>query len=441
MANHNNLPEVNVVWFRRDLRLEDNAALYHALKSEKPVIGLFVFDENILKDLPKDDARLGFIYNEVLALRKAFEERGGVFELYHTTPEKAWAELLTHYQVEQAFAAEDYEAYAISRDKTIDELIKQKDGRGLELVKDQVINRWDEVLKDDQTPYGVYTPYSRKWLSQWSAYFVKPYPSEAYLNNLYKGKAKTKSLSLEDLGFQKSPIPIPSKAIEDKVLIEYGETRNNPSLPTSRMGLHLRFGTVSTRLLVARAHNLHAEVYLKELIWREFFMQLMWYRPETQHQAGDARYDRIPWRNAPEDFARWCEGQTGVPMVDAGMRELNATGFMHNRVRMLTASYLCKHLLIDWRLGEAYFAEKLLDYEQSSNVGNWQWVAGSGADSAPYFRIFNPTEQQKKFDPRGDYVRLWVPELDGLSYPQPMVDHKFARERALATYKAALTAN
>lgn len=439
MAQHQKLPEVNVIWFRRDLRIEDNAALYHALKSEKPVIGLFVFDENILKHLPKADARLVFIHAEVLALRKAFEERGGVFELFHDTPEKAWSQLLTNYHVINAYAAEDYEVYASTRDTAIDALIKAEGGQGLELVKDQVINRWDEVLKDDRSPYGVYTPYSRKWLSQWSAYFVKPYPSENYLANLFKGTPQTPALTLEQLGFEKSTILIPSKIIEDRVLVEYGETRNNPSLPTSRMGLHLRFGTVSTRLLVARAHWLNAEVYLKELIWREFFMQLMWYRPETQQKAGDSRYDRIPWRDSPEEFERWCKGETGVPMVDAGMRELNTTGFMHNRVRMVTASYLCKHLLMDWRFGEAYFAEKLLDYEQSSNVGNWQWVAGSGADSAPYFRIFNPTEQQKKFDAKGEYVRRWVPEIDSLSYPQPMVDHKFARERALSTYKEALS--
>jgi deoxyribodipyrimidine photo-lyase len=240
------------------------------------------------------------------------------------------------------------------------------------------------------------------------------------------------------MGFEKGGQPFPSDVADEHILRRYDEIRNTPSIETSRESLALRFGTVSIRSLVRKALALN-ETYLNELVWREFFMQLLYHRPETATQNADSRYDQIAWRNNEVEFIKWCNGQTGYPLVDAGMRQLNAIGWMHNRVRMVTASFLVKHLLIDWRWGEAYFAEKLQDYEMASNVGNWKWVAGSGADSAPYFRIFNPIEQQKRFDPHFHYVRQWVPEIMTTQYPQPMVEHTFARKRALETYKIALS--
>jgi len=308
---------------------------------------------------------------------------------------------------------------------------------GFESYKDQVIFAKDEVTKDDGTPYKVYTPYSRKWLSHFEEKPLVHFPSEDFLHHCVQ-KIQP-SCNLEDLGFSKSPVAQPEVLFNEKVIDHYEATRNFPALnQTSRLGTALRFGTVSVRKVVKKAASRINNTFLKELIWREFFMQILWHFPKTPTQSFKPQYERIEWRNNEKEFAQWCAGETGYPLVDAGMRELNQTGFMHNRVRMLVGSFLCKHLLIDWRWGEAYFAEKLLDYEMSSNVGNWQWVAGCGVDAAPYFRIFNPTEQIKKFDKELLYIKKWVPHFQELEYPQPIVDHKMARERCLNTYKLAL---
>jgi deoxyribodipyrimidine photo-lyase len=302
-----------------------------------------------------------------------------------------------------------------------------------------VIFEKDEVVKNDGTPYRVYTPFSRKWLELFSQNPISNFPSESHLNNL--APLDLPQLSLEDLGFKSSHLSSPKYIFNEEIISSYEETRNYPAVDqTSRIGTHLRFGTLSVRKMVQKSSENENPTFLKELIWREFFMQILWHFPHTMTRSFKPQYDRIEWRNDPSEFEKWCQGKTGYPLVDAGMRQLNQTGFMHNRVRMLVGSFLCKHLLIDWRLGEAYFAEKLFDYEMSSNVGNWQWVAGCGVDAAPYFRIFNPTEQIKKFDKQHEYIRKWVPEYQELNYPKPMVDHKFARERCLTTYKSALNA-
>ena len=335
-------------------------------------------------------------------------------------------------------ANHDYEPYALKRDQEITSLL-EKNGITFETHKDQVIFEKNEVVKDDGNPYKVYTPYSRKWLTRFREEGIAHFASEDHLNAF--AQIEQPQNSLEKLGFSPSSVDQPIYTLNEKVIREYEDTRNYPALnATSRIGAHLRFGTLSVRKMVQKAAAESNPTFLKELIWREFFMQILWHFPHTYKACFKPQYERIEWRNNEDDFQRWCEGKTGYPFVDAGMRELNATGFMHNRVRMLVGSFLCKHLLIDWRWGEAYFAEKLLDYEMASNVGNWQWVAGCGVDAAPYFRIFNPTDQIKKFDKKHEYIKKWVPDYQELTYPKPIVEHKFARERCLTTYKQALNA-
>ena len=345
--------------------------------------------------------------------------------------------LLDKWSIEKVVCNEDYEPYASQRDREIKNFLEEKN-IGFEQYKDQVIFAKDEVVKDDGTPYRVYTPYSRKWMSHFESLAIKHFPSEELLGRCYNEKDLPTS-SLSNLGFSKSSVPQPKHVFNDTLIDEYEATRNFPYLDkTSRIGTALRFGTLSVRKAVLQAAARSNSTFLKELIWREFFMQILWHFPHTQKNSFKPQYDRIEWRNDENDFKKWCAGETGYPLVDAGMRELNETGFMHNRVRMLVGSFLCKHLLIDWRWGEAYFAEKLLDYEMSSNVGNWQWVAGCGVDAAPYFRIFNPMEQFKKFDKNQDYVKKWVPEFGTDSYPEPIIEHKFARNRALEAYKKGI---
>lgn len=433
----NSSTPITVCWLRRDLRLHDQAALYHALKSPYPVQLLFIFDINILSKLnDRTDARVNFIHQHLHRMKRQLQSQGADLWVEHGSPEAVWEKLLQNHTIRQVHTNHDYEPYALQRDETIGHLLAS---RGVKFYtwKDQVIFEKDEVLSATGKPYTIYTPYSRAWLQQLNAFYIKPYPVEKYLHNL----AKTHPVPMPDLksiGFAPTHMAFPPEQVADKIIREYAETRNTPSLDaTSHLGIHLRFGTISIRELVAHVKNL-SETYLKELIWREFFMQILWHHPHVVHQSFKKQYDAISWRNNETEFKRWCNGETGYPMVDAGMRELNETGFMHNRVRMITASFLCKHLLIDWRWGEAYFAEKLLDFELASNNGNWQWAAGTGCDAAPYFRIFNPSEQQKKFDPQGIYIRRWVKDLDSFSYPKPMVEHKMARERALAIYKAAV---
>jgi deoxyribodipyrimidine photo-lyase len=357
--------------------------------------------------------------------------------IYHGTPEVIFKKIFEKWPINKVVCNKDYEPYASKRDQEI-QILLNKNGIVFEQYKDQVIFEKNEVTKDDGNPYKVYTPYSRKWLSRLEDHPIENFPSENMLEKCYNLSILLKC-SLSDLGFSKSNLPHPEPVFNNRVIDEYEATRNFPSIDkTSRLGTSLRFGTLSIRRAVQKSVSRKNHTFLKELIWREFFMQILWHFPHTKTDSFKPQYDRIEWRNNEEDFNKWCIGETGYPLVDAGMRELNQTGFMHNRVRMLVGSFLCKHLLIDWRWGEAYFAEKLFDYEMSSNVGNWQWVAGCGVDAAPYFRIFNPTEQIKKFDKELNYIKRWVPNFQEFDYPKPIIDHKMARERCLLTYKKAL---
>jgi deoxyribodipyrimidine photo-lyase len=431
------LEKHTLFWFRRDLRIEDNHGLYKALSGKNKVIPIFIFDSNILEKLPKQDARVEFILSALGAIDIAMKRNRCNVGIYHGTPKAVFEKLLDMWSIEKVVCNEDYEPYASQRDREIKNFLEEKN-IGFEQYKDQVIFAKDEVVKDDGTPYKIYTPYSRKWMSHFESLAVKHFPSEELLGRCYNEKDLPTS-SLSNLGFSKSSVPQPKHVLNDTLIDEYEATRNFPYLDkTSRIGTALRFGILSVRKAVLQASARSNSTFLKELIWREFFMQILWHFPHTQKNSFKPQYDRIEWRNDENDFKKWCAGETGYPLVDAGMRELNETGFMHNRVRMLVGSFLCKHLLIDWRWGEAYFAEKLLDYEMSSNVGNWQWVAGCGVDAAPYFRIFNPTEQVKKFDKELRYIKKWVSNFQDLDYPQPIVDHKMARVRCLNTYKAAL---
>jgi deoxyribodipyrimidine photo-lyase len=430
---------VNIFWFRRDLRLDDNVGFYNALKSKNPVLPLFIFDEDILDALPKDDARLGFIYDTVQQMCSTLkEENESSIAMFHGKPRSVFQELIKKYTIHTVFTNRDYEPYATKRDTEIEQLLIENNVE-FETFKDQVIFEKNEVTKKDGLPYVVYTPYMKIWKEKFKTYNLDFNYTSSFLKNLVKNK-ELPNLSLSDIGFSKSIQKIENYTVTPALIENYEDTRNFPAQDsTSRLGPHLRFGTVSIRKMIAKAISEKNEIFWNELIWREFFMQILWHFPDTSKQSFKSKYDRIEWRNNEEEFKKWCDGETGYPFVDAGMRQLNQTGFMHNRIRMLVGSFLCKHLLIDWRWGEAYFAEKLHDYEMASNVGNWQWVAGSGVDAAPYFRIFNPTTQIKKFDNDLEYIKKWVPEFQEFTYPKEMVDHKEARERCLQVYKEALT--
>lgn len=431
------MDKISIFWFRRDLRLHDNIALFNALKSGEKVLPIFIFDTSILDKLSKNDARVSFIIKELRSMNEHLKSFDASIDILHGKPIEVFESLIKKYQIASVFTNQDYEPYAIGRDQEILELLKSEN-ISFNSFKDQVIFEKNEITKKDGNPYVVYTPYSKKWIEAYEQINHIHYSSEDLLSQLYT-QSKAKELTLEELGFEETNTPIKNYIFNSRIINEYEETRNFPALDnTSKLGPHLRFGTVSVRQMVSRAEEQENKTFLKELIWREFFMQILWHFPHTHKDSFKPKYDRIVWRNNEDDFKKWCNGTTGYPMVDAGMRQLNNTGFMHNRVRMLVGSFLCKHLLIDWRWGEAYFAEKLHDYEMSSNVGNWQWVAGTGVDASPYFRIFNPTSQIKKFDKDFSYIRKWVPDFQELTYPSPMVDHKFARERCLRTYKEAL---
>lgn len=429
--------QIQLFWFRRDLRLNDNCGLYHALNSGKKVLPIFIFDEDILSRLPDNDARVSFLHQELININTQLKNVGASLAVFHGKPLDIFEQLLEQHSIGTVFTNHDYEPYALQRDQEIKAFLQAK-GTSFKTFKDQVIFERNEIVKKDGTAYKVYTPYSKKWLEAFHHKGLQFFPSEGKLNELLQ-TTENPFLSLTDIGFQPSTIKVASYKVSPQLIDAYEETRNFPSKDsTSKLGTHLRFGTVSIREMVAKASKSNNIVFLKELIWREFFMQILWHYPQTTKDSFKPQYDRILWRNNEEEFKKWCAGETGYPLVDAGMRELNQTGFMHNRVRMLVGSFLCKHLLIDWRFGEAYFAEKLHDYEQSSNVGNWQWVAGCGVDAAPYFRIFNPTTQIQKFDKELTYIKKWVPDFQELTYPVQIVDHKMARERCLATYKEAL---
>lgn len=431
-------PKVNIMWFRRDLRLHDNAALYRALKAELPVLPVFIFDTHILNDLEdKQDARVTFIYHTILQLQQELAKHESGMEVLYNTPLDAFKQLLEQYEIEKIFTNRDYEQYAIDRDQAITQLIKEHGG-SFHHYKDQVIFDGNEVVKDNGEPYTVFTPYSKKWKAQLTDFHLHAYPAKKYFSKLYKHQAK-KLPSLQSMGFEQTTAAFPPDHVSDVLLRKYKEQRDFPGIAgTSHMGLHLRFGTVSIRELATQARQT-SEVYLNELIWREFYhMILAHFEHVRKGQSFKKEYDHIKWRNNEKEFQRWCDGTTGYPIVDAGMRELNTTGFMHNRVRMVTASFLAKHLLIDWRWGEAYFAKKLLDYDYAANNGGWQWAAGCGCDAAPYFRVFNPTLQAQRFDKDLTYIRKWVPEYESFDYPEPVVPHELGRNRALEEYKRAL---
>lgn len=433
---------MTLFWFRRDLRFTDNHGLSQALAAGKPVASIFIFDKDILDKLEPDDARLTFIFDAVGDLDRELGTRGGGVDVYHGRPLEVFEALLKEKKISAVFCNEDYEPYARERDESVAQLCA-KYGVEFKAFKDQVIFAKDEVARDIGAPYRMYTPYMRKWKQKFKAggavKLLTGHDTSAKSGTLAPPNAKHKISSLEALGFQRTKLALPKRTISKKIIGEYAKKRNGLALDaTTHLGIHLRFGTLSPRRAVKAALENKSEIWLNELIWREFFMQILWHFPHSATAAFDPRYDKIEWVNDESQFKRWCAGKTGYPVVDAGMRELNATGFMHNRARMITGSFLCKHLLIDWRWGERYFASKLLDYDLAANVGNWQWVAGSGCDAAPYFRVFNPTLQAKKFDPNYEYVKRWIPEISTFKYPEPIVDHETARRRALVTYKKAL---
>lgn len=428
---------INLFWFRRDLRLTDNAGFYHALKSGKPVLPMFIFDTEILDKLEdKDDARVTFIYQTLVNMNEELKQLGSSMLIKNTSPKEAFAQILDEYSVDTVFTNQDYEPYAKERDEAIVQILADK-GVKFQTYKDHVIFDRDEVMKPDGNPYTVFTPYSRKWKAKLNDFYLKPYPVEKYLQNLYQTDLPFPTL--QDIGFELSAIHVPKNEYKS-VIADYAKTRDFPGLEgTSRMSVHLRFGTVSIRELAAEANKASEKTWLNELIWRDFYAMVFWHFPETSNHAYKPDFDKIQWRNNEQEFEVWCKGETGYPIVDAGMRQMQELGWMHNRVRMVTASFLCKHLLIDWRWGEHYFARKLLDYDAASNVGGWQWAAGTGTDAAPFFRIFSPEAQTKRFDPKFEYIKKWVPEyLDPFKYPAPIVDHKEARERCLAAFKKAL---
>ena len=427
---------MNLFWFRRDLRLEDNVGLFHALQSDENVMPIFIFDDLILSQLSKDDARVTFIHHQLEKIQSKLQSIGKSLAVFHGKPLEVFQKIIFENKIKTIYTNHDYEPYARKRDLELFHFFKEKNIE-FKTSKDQVIFEKSEVTKDDSSPYVVYTPYSNKWKENFKKIQLLHYKSEDFLDKIVTHHYPF--LSLNEIGFEPSSIQVTPYDISNNLIDNYEATRNFPAVnKTSYLGVYLRFGAVSIRKMVAKAIKSKNETFLKELIWREFFMQILWHFPHTVNASFRAKYDAIQWDNNEDLFQKWCGGETGYPFVDAGMRELNATGHMHNRVRMIVASFLCKHLLIDWRWGETYFATKLLDYEQSSNVGNWQWAAGSGVDAAPYFRIFNPTEQIKKFDKDLQYIKKWIPELETSAYPKPVVDHKEAREKCLKVYKEAV---
>ena len=432
------MKKVNIIWFRRDLRLDDNAALYHALRSDVPVLPIFIFDKNILDQLEdKTDRRVAFIHSALNEMQQKLIKLGASLEVYYGTPLEIFKSLLNKYRVQQVFTNHDYEPYALEREKLITQLLENHQAR-LVTFKDQVIFEKNEVIKDDGTPYTIFTPYSRKWKATLLEDHLKPFDTQKYFNHFFQQDAFAIP-SLQSMGFIEVEKSFPSKSLDEEIVKKYAVQRNFPAIEgTSKLGVHLRFGTISIRALARKSSGL-SETYLNELIWRDFYHMILFHFPQVgQYKAFKQAYDMIEWRKDEDEFQKWCNGVTGYPIVDAGMRELNATGFMHNRVRMIVASFLTKHLLIDWRWGEAYFAQKLLDFDLAANNGGWQWAAGSGCDAAPYFRIFNPYLQTQKFDPKLEYIKKWVPEFQEFTYPAPIVVHEEARKRCLEVYGKAL---
>ena len=422
--------KISIFWYRRDLRLEDNTGLFEALNENENVLPIFIFDDSILDELPEDDARVNFIYESLSKINKQLNNHHASLQIFKGQIDDVWEKLVTTYDIKKVYSNKDYEPYAIKRDQKIKEFLNSK-GIEMKTFKDQVIFEEDEIVKADGKPYTVFTPYKRKWLEKFTKVNLNLIVN---FDNFYKKIIDFPTLN--QLGLKNSPVKVKTYSLKN--VSTYSETRNFPNLDsTSYLSPHLRFGTISVRQIITELKN-KSETFLSELIWREFFMQIIFHFPHVVTKNFRPKYDGIKWINNKEDYDNWCQGKTGYPLVDAGMRQLNETGYMHNRVRMVTAGFLCKHLLIDWRYGEAYFAKKLLDYELSSNNGNWQWAAGTGCDAAPYFRIFNPIEQLKKFDKTLTYTKKWVKDFDTLEYPKPIVDHKYARNRALEAYKKGI---
>ncbi|WP_286747982.1 deoxyribodipyrimidine photo-lyase [Roseivirga sp. UBA1976] len=430
------MEKISIFWFRRDLRFIDNTGLYYALSERNPVLPIFIFDRNILDKLPKADARVEFIQRTLEQLDKTLKDKKSGIKTFYTTPIEAFKELSKTYTLEAVYTNRDYEPYALERDREIENFLKEQ-GVSFFTFKDHVIYEKEEIVSGSGSFYKVFTPYSKSWKEKYKANPPETKPSALYFDNWVPLKEE-KVHSLEAMDFRHTDITIPSNTVDEEIIKHYSEKRDIPALDaTSRLGIHLRFGTISIRQLAEKALNLN-ETFLNELIWRDFYAMILANNPRVIDQAFKPEYDRIPWRQDEEGFEKWCQGKTGYPIVDAGMRQLNQTGYMHNRVRMIVASFLTKHLLIDWRWGETYFAEKLLDFDLASNNGGWQWAAGTGTDAQPYFRVFNPQSQTEKFDPQLEYIKKWVPEYRTDAYPAPIVDHKLARQRAIDTYKQAL---
>ncbi|PSR53623.1 deoxyribodipyrimidine photolyase [Adhaeribacter arboris] len=431
-------PIVSIFWFRRDLRLTDNAGLYHALKVGIPVIPLFIYDSDILEQLSdREDRRVQFIHQAIESLAESLQLLGSYLLVKHGKPLEIFSQLIQEKKIAAVYTNHDYEPYAQQRDAAVEHYLN-KHAIPFHTYKDQVIFEKSEITKPDGKPYTVFTPYKKRWLNTVNSFYVKSYPTEKYTSQFVTMPPEPLP-TLKDLGFRETDLRTPGKSVTEKIIAHYDKTRDYPALAgTSRLSVHLRFGTISIRQTVQLAQKLNV-TWLNELIWRDFYHMILYHFPHVESGAFKPAYDYIPWQNNENHFAHWCAGNTGYPLVDAGMRELNVTGFMHNRVRMVVASFLCKHLLIDWRWGEAYFAAKLLDYDLAANNGGWQWAAGSGCDAAPYFRVFSPLAQLQKFDKQYLYVKKWVPEWESSNYSKPLVDHEFARKRAINTYKAALT--
>ena len=437
--NRLNSSNTNLFWHRRDLRIADNSGLFKALTSEHKIQAVFIFDSNILNLLSdKEDARITFIYREISRLKAEYQSLGADLLVLYGDSIEIIPQLALEMGADAVFTNRDYEPKAVLRDTRINELLATHKIKFIG-AKDHVIFEKDEITKGDGSPYTIYTPYANKWREKFKDQAYTPFPTENYFHHLAPINSAQQLLSLEEMGFKENKkIHFPPLTIPTEILQNYHETRDYPSLKgTSKLSIHLRFGTISIRKLVQVASTKNP-VYLNELIWRDFYQMIIHHFPESVERAFKVKYERIEWEHNEIHFNAWCEGKTGYPLVDAGMRELNNTGFMHNRVRMVVASFLCKHLLLDWKWGAAYFAEKLLDYEEASNIGGWQWAAGCGCDAAPYFRVFNPTLQQQKFDPKFDYIKKWVPEFGTIAYPEPIIEHTFARDRVINRYKYAL---
>ena len=424
--------KTNIFWFRRDLRLDDNVGLNSALSSGNPVLGIFIFDEDIIENLPNDDARISFIYQKLEEINKRLNTVNSSLLVIKGKPINVFNNLIKEYEIENLYSNLDYEPYAIDRDKKISDLLKKNKIHHFQ-YKDQVIFGPTEILKENSLPYTVFTAYKNKWLSKFKQESIS---TEIFLNFSNFLKIKNQFPLLSEIGFLKSKIKVVDFNLES--ISNYSSQRDYPFLNAgTSLSVHLRFGTISIRHVINSIPN-NETTFLSELIWREFFMQILFHFPYVVNSNFKKKYDEIQWKNDKKDFQNWCDGKTGYPIVDAGMQELKITGYMHNRARMIVAGFLCKHLLIDWRWGERYFSLKLLDYELSSNNGNWQWAAGTGCDSAPYFRIFNPITQQNRFDKDFIYIKRWIKDFDKENYIESIVEHDFARKRALQAYKLAL---